>query len=114
MVSRKSQDGRIGLTPKLTDPRRQRTLSASKPMNDQETSSAERGADSCAAPCSALVLDSEWTYNRTGETMRVLYWEKGVVFFRKVRGLDGLVGQTFRLDRERFLAAYTPNDPDQR
>ena len=60
--------------------------------------------------CSALVLDSEWTYNRTGETMRVLYWEKGEVFFRKVRGPDGLVGQTFRLDYERFLAAYTPND----
>jgi hypothetical protein len=37
----------------LSDPRRQRTLSVRKPMNDQETLSVERGVDSVQRPCSA-------------------------------------------------------------
>ena len=42
------------LSKKLTDPRRQRTWSGKKDMNKPKTLSAERGADSGAAPCSAL------------------------------------------------------------
>jgi hypothetical protein len=59
-----------------------------------------------------LRLDSEWAHRLTGETMRVLYWERGEVLFRKLRGADGLVGPTFRLKLARFLSAYTPVEAD--
>lgn len=60
---------------------------------------------------STLVLDSDWTYNRTGETYRLLYWGSDFVLIRKVRGpdgLDGLVGQVVKIWPSKFRECYTP------
>lgn len=54
----------------------------------------------------AFVLDSEWTYCRTGETYRLLYWERDMVLIRKVRGFDGLVGPVRKLPQDTFRACY--------
>ena len=58
--------------------------------------------------CLALefVLDSEWTYRRTGETYRLLYWERDFVLIRKVRGPDGLVGQVVKISPAQFRECY--------
>jgi hypothetical protein len=58
---------------------------------------------------SDFVLDSDWTYRRTGETYRLLYWERTFVLIRKVRDLYGLVGQVVKIPPEQFRDCYTPN-----
>ena len=64
--------------------------------------------------CSAFVLDSDWTYHRTGETYRLLYWERDFVLLRKVRGLDGLVGEVVKISPAQFRECYTLNAPAHR
>lgn len=55
-----------------------------------------------------LILDSDWIYSRTGETYRLLHWETDFVVIRKVRGVEGLVGETFQISADRFRAGYIP------
>lgn len=54
---------------------------------------------------SSLVIDSIWL-NGYGETFQLLYWEKGMAFVRKRRGLDGLVGKTVKLPVDDFVNWY--------